>query len=163
MDFRIRQRHINMTDRYNRRKMSQIRSIEVADTYWDKDFWGWVSWKFTSNGIKSEWYKKHTEAEYLSFQLWMFKEHYLYRLEKVSSSDAKFLREDLDWVLRTKFPKNEEIKQLRDCFFSCRRILQKHWKEYYFWEKMRWMYEDEFNEYCREMEMLQENLIKEMQ
>jgi hypothetical protein len=41
--------------------------------------------------------------------------------------------------------------------------LKKLWKEWLIQEKDRWMYEDEFNEYCEKMDKLQKELVAEMQ
>lgn len=143
-------------------KISKIRTIEVADDYRKKDFWWWYSFKFTANWLKWEWYKKHTEVEYLSLQLWIFKEHELIWLD-YKNPDVKFMKEDIEWIQHAKFPKEEEAQQFRDCFFSCWKTLRKMGKEHLFGEQMRWMYEDEFNEYCERIENLQKELVAEMQ
>lgn len=170
LDFRMRKRAEIMSRWHSENrfwkslyadKISKIKTIEVADDYWKKDF-GWsVGFTFTNNWIKGHWYRKHTEVEYLSLQLWIFKEHELIWLDQ-KNADVKFMKEDIEWIRHAKFPKKEEAQQFRECFFSCRRMLRRMWKEYLFGEKMRWMYEDEFNEYCERMDKLQKDLIAEM-
>lgn len=173
LDFRMRKRKDIMSRWHSENRfwkslyadeISRIKTIEVDDDYWKKDFWehlniGWRLWFWKKP--KKDWRQKHTEVEYLSLQLWIFKEHELIWLD-YNNPDVKFMKEDIEWIQHAKFPKNEEAQQFRDCFFSCRRLLRKMWKEYLFGEQMRWMYEDEFNEYNERMDKLQQSLIDEM-
>jgi hypothetical protein len=94
--------------------------------------------------------------------LWLLKQHGLTDLD-YNNADVKFMKEDITRVQQAKFSKKEETEQLRDCFFSCRRTLRKMWKERFISEKTRWMYEDDFNEYCEKMDKLQKELVAEMQ
>ena len=172
LNYKMRKRKENMSrwhsenrfwqSRYSD-KISNIKTIEVPDDYWKKDFGEYldIGWNFwLGKKPKTDWWQKHTEEEYLQLQLGIFREHNTHDYYK--NRDIKFVREDIDWVLGAKFPKWERVKQLRDCFFSCWRILRRSWEEYRFWEQMRWMYEDEFNEYCERMDELQEELNKEL-
>lgn len=162
LEFRSRIRASNLKERnpYRKTKMTRIKEIEVADDYWKKDFWKYLDigrnfwiWKKP----KTDWRQDHTEAEFLSLTLWILKQHKLIDLD-YKDQDVKFMKEDITRVQQTKFPKSEETKQLRECFFSCRRTLRKMWKERFFSEKTRWMYEDEFNEYCERMDAMQKEL-----
>jgi len=151
---------------WNSKKISPIKEIEVADDYWKKDFWKYLSiwymfgiWKKPKN----TWRQDYTETEHLS--------HILYRIHHNirtsheldrNSEDVKFMLEDLQRYTETSLPKNVEVEQKKELFFSCWKILEKLWCERYISEKDRWMYEDEYKEYCARMEKLQEDLVKEM-
>ena len=148
-------------------RTSRIEEIEVADDYWKKDFWWWYSFRFTSNWLKWEWYRKHTEDEYLYWRLYSLRSQIWDEFtleERRKNQDVKFLEEDLRWFLNcTGIPKKERDTVARETFLSCWKILKKLWKEWLIQEKDRWMYEDDFKEYCEKMDRLQKELVAEMQ
>lgn len=164
LDFRIRQRAIDMQKwhsenrfwkSYFASKLSKIKEIEVADDYRKKDFWWWVRLSLTSDWFKSEWYKKNTEEEFLSWQL-----YFIHKNIKSSTfdkwwldanaEDVKNILEQLKWYTETSLPKNRRLEQERILFFECWKILKKYWKEYFIQERTRWMYEEDFEEYLNE-------------
>lgn len=165
LSFRSRIRTHNLTKRYDRIKMSRIKEIEVADDYRKKDFWkhltlhiwkNWFEWSW-------KWRQNTTESEHLSTVLYRI--HYNIRISTATvwwldrnNADVKFMLEDLQRYNETSLPKNVEVEQKKELFFSCRKILLKLWYEYFISEHDRWMYEDEFNEYCERMESLQNEL-----
>ena len=164
LEFRSRIRANNIKNRNKRYewkvKLSRIEEIEVADDYRKKDFWWWRSFKFTNDWLKWEWYKKHTEDQYLYFALYSLRASI--RSEfwiDERNNDINFLIEDLNRFLNnTWIPKKERDKVARETFLSCRKTLKKYWKERLIQESDRWMYEDDFNEYCARMEAMQKEL-----
>ena len=147
-------------------KMSSIKEIEVADDYWKKDFGGGISFRLTADWFKWEWYKKHTEAQYLYPVLYCLRSNIQDEFsveERNKNGDVKFMLADLNWYLRwANIPKKELDTQARELFLSCWKTLRKLWKEWLIQEHDRWMYEDDFNEYCERMEKLQADLVAEM-
>lgn len=164
LSFRSRTRASNLKERnrYMKVKMSRIKEIEVADDYWKKDFWkhltlhiwkSWFEWSW-------KWRQNTTETEYLSSHI-LYRLHYNIRLSHDldrNSEDVKFMLNDLQRYNETSLPKNVKLEQQKELFFSCRKILKKLWFERYISEKDRWMYEDEFNEYCERMDAMQKEL-----
>lgn len=171
VSFRSRQRASNLKERnpYRKVKMSRIKEIEVADDYWKKDFgkhltlhiWkSWFEWSW-------KWRQNTTESEYLSRVLYWIHRNIRSSTATVwwldrNNEDVKFMLADLQRYNETSLPKNVELEQKKDLFFFCWKTLIKLWYEYFISEKDRWMYEDEFNEYCERMEKLQNDLIAEM-
>jgi len=166
LEFRSRIRMNNIKNRQKyyiwKVKMSQIKEIEVADDYRKKDFWWWYSFKLTNDWFKWEWYKKHTESEYLYWALYFLRSQIRDEFsveERQKNQDLKFLESDLSRFLNNAWiPKNERDEVARETFLSCRKILKKLWKERLIQERDRWMYEDDFNEYCARMESMQKEL-----
>lgn len=168
VEFRSRIRAKNIKDRNNfyrwQVKTSSIKTIEVADDYRKKDFWWWRSFKFTNDWLKWEWYKKHTEDQFLYWQLYSLRANIRdeFGIDE-RNNDIKFLIEDLNWYLNnTWIPKKERDKVARETLLFAWKTLSKYWKEWLIQEHTRWMYEDDFNEYCERMEKLQEDLVAEM-
>lgn len=165
LSFRSRIRAWNLKSRFDKLKMSRIKEIEVADDYRKKDFWkhltlhiwkSWFEWSW-------KWRQNTTESEYLSTVLYRI--HHNIRTSTATvwwldrnNSDVKFMLEDLQRYNETSLPKNVKLEQQKELFFSCRKILLKLWCERFISEKDRWMYEDEFNEYCERMESMQKEL-----
>ena len=165
LSFRSRIRAWNLKSRFDKVKMSRIKEIEVADDYWKKDFWkhltihiwkSWFEWSW-------KWRQNTTESEYLSTVLYRI--HHNIRTSTATvwwldrnNADVKFMLEDLQRYNETSLPKNVEAEQKKELFFSCRKILLKLWYERFISEKDRWMYEDEFNEYCARMDAMQKEL-----
>lgn len=156
---------------WNSKKMSRIKEIEVPDDYWKKDFWeyldiGWNFWFWKKP--KNDWWQKHTEDEFLHTELY-FINHYV-RCSTVvkwwldrNNLDVKMIIEDSErWMSLKNLPKQEMIQLLRDCFLSCWRLLERLDNEDIISERTRWMYEDEYKEYCERMDKLQQELIEEM-
>jgi hypothetical protein len=166
LEFRSRIRMNNIKNRHKcyiwKVKTSPIKEIEVADDYRKKDFWWWYSFKLTNDWFKWEWYKKHTESEYLYWALYFLRSQIRDEFsveERQKNQDLKFLESDLSRFLnKTWIPKNERDEVARETFLSCRKILKKLWKERLIQERDRWMYEDDFNEYCARMESMQKEL-----
>lgn len=151
----MRQRERNFKNKYNAMKISRIQQIEVRDDYWKKDFWKHLtlfSWR---------WRENTSEKDYLWWILFFIHQWVKTRLDR-NNPDVKFMLEDLQRYTETSFPKNEEVEQRKELFFSCWKILLKLWHEDIISEKDRWMYEDEFNEYCERMDKLQADLVAEM-
>ena len=166
LEFRMRTRANNLKHKRDRVKMSQIKEIEVADDYRKKDFWkhltvhlwkNWFEWSW-------KWREDTTETEYLSSHI-LYRIHHEIRCSTATvwwldrnNPDVKFMLEDLQRYNETSLPKNVKLEQQKELFFSCRKILRKLWYERFISEKDRWMYEDEFNEYCERMEAMQQEL-----
>lgn len=163
LSFRSRIRASNMKNRHKhyiwKVKMSRIQEIEVADDYRKKDFWWWYSFKFTNDWLKWEWYKKHTEWEYLYWALYFLRSQVRDEFsleERKNNEDVKFLEYELNRIVNwIGVPKNKRDEITRETFLSCRKILKKLWKERLIQERDRWMYEDDFNAYCEKMDALQ--------
>lgn len=166
LEFRSRLRASNIKNRHKfyiwKVKMSQIKEIEVADDYRKKDFWWWESFKLTNDWFKYEWYVKDTESQYLYARLYILRSSIREEFspeERQKNEDVKFLESDLSRFLNnTWIPKKERDKVARETFLSCRKTLKKLWKEWLIQERDRWMYEDDFNEYCARMEAMQKEL-----
>lgn len=175
LKFRMRKRANNMSSWHSEKrfwksryadKISNIKTIEVADDYWKKDFGKYLSigyalwiWKKP----KTTWRQDYTETEHLSHTLYWI--HYHIRTSSEidkNNEDVKFMLEDLQRYNETSLPKNVKLEQQKELFFFCWKTLLKLWYEWFISEKDRWMYEDEFNEYCERMEKLQEELVAEM-
>ena len=169
LEFRSRIRMNNIKNRNKcyiwKVKTSPIKEIEVADDYRKKDFWkhltlhiwnSWFEWSW-------KWRQNTTETEYLSTVLYRIHKNIRSSIATVwwldrNNSDVKFMLEDLQRYNETSLPKNVKLEQQKELFFSCRKILLKLWCERFISEKDRWMYEDEFNEYCARMESMQKEL-----
>lgn len=171
LEFRMRMRKVNLQERnpYDKIKLSSIKEIEVADDYRKKDFgkhltlhiWkSWFEWSW-------KWREDTTESEYLSSVLYWIHRNIRSSTATVwwldrNNPDVEFMLEDLQRYNETSLPKNVKLEQQKELFFSCRKILRKLWYERFISEKDRWMYEDEFNEYCERMDKLWADLVAEM-